>query len=175
MTLDFNPNDSKKPSTPMFATYVPGRSTKPEFSAHKQEHHAKAALGASVGILYERVGDEWVEKFRRDEDDLTAGRMVCDGCKAPHKYGPYPVRRPGEGYRSRPEVPGGTYLHGSWVGGKGVYEYKYFCGYRKKCAEATLPRCRGCKSIIRGKPYEFRPAGVGLLLYCDADCMDGHK
>lgn len=123
MTLDFDPN--LKPRMNVWATYIPSRSTRAAFATHRLRSHAKSALTSSVGIIYEHVDGEWVERFRRDEPD----EMVCAGCGAPHLY----QRKPGQ-WRSL-TVAGGRYLHGSWRKGD-EFVYEWWCGFGK-CKDAA--------------------------------------
>jgi len=136
--LDFNPN--MKPTMNVWATYIPTRSTKPKFSTHRLLTHAKSAIGQSLGIIYEYVDGEWVERWRRDEYDTK----ICAGCSVPHKY--RTVRDQG-GYRRSQEVPGGKYLHGSWARDKSL-RYEYWCGINNRCVIETVecpsPKCDHC-------------------------------
>lgn len=129
MTLDFNPN--LKPRMNTWASYVPGRSTKPEFSTHRLPAHAKSALGSAVGIIYEWVDDEWVERFRRDKLQVK----VCAGCGSPHVWRKV-YRDEHDRYGRSVKDEGGKYLHGSWQPGNDVFEYLYWCGY-KKCKDES--------------------------------------
>lgn len=116
--LEFDPN--VKPRLNVWATYVPGRSTKAAFATHRLRAHAMSALGCGVGIIYEFVDGEWKERSRRDEPDEAR----CAGCGAPHAY-----RRVPGSWRQE-VVPEGKYLHGGWAKGD-EFKYEWWCGYGK--------------------------------------------
>lgn len=79
---NFNPN-SKKPPTIEWATYVPGRTTAPEFKVHKRKSDALSAV-TSESILYRLIDNVWTEVFKVDG---YIPPDYCEKCeKSVHKF-----------------------------------------------------------------------------------------
>lgn len=66
--LEFDPNNKKQPSAPVFATYVPSR--RPNFKTYSRRNYATNAINyvadscggtGNPGILYEYIGGAWIE------------------------------------------------------------------------------------------------------------------
>lgn len=75
----FDPNDTKQPEAPSWATYVPGRSGKAFKVYTKRAHALNSFTYAANAILYRRDGDQWVEVHRVEEDrqNWGGGRCAC--------------------------------------------------------------------------------------------------
>lgn len=78
--MKFDPNEKNK-GVPVikWATYIPDRT--PNFKIHKQINHAKSAFQyRNNAILYERVDEEWIERYRRELDGADHPRY-CQWCE----------------------------------------------------------------------------------------------
>lgn len=72
---------------PVWATFIPGRTTKTKFAMHQTIGHAKNAFDgcSKAGILYELVNGKWTERFRQSEHQ--AKHRTCMWCGTERKWG----------------------------------------------------------------------------------------